>query len=481
MSVIVENGNGCIIDHHKASIVTIETPHNVGRDDRHGHQYKLKSDLFEIVEPYRMDSQFVKLQSADKNEDGRKNKRKRKRREPLNVGEKMAVDFHNEVKGYIETAYKSLLELGQKMSYFMTQSNIDLRDNNVAARKAALLDGTLHSFIDMCEQSDHDRNQECLAGCYTGASSCSLNCVGTQQAWNQECQQEEHDRLSNCVPTIQVSEVKDLSLFGTINVIWQNWDQSGRLVKCKGENYIIPENCTFLMSDISEFNKLGKALGKFDLLVMDPPWTNKSVKRKKKYHTIDNDMLLGLPLCDLMNPGCVVVVWVTNKQNHIHFVTEELFPSKNIRFTARWYWLKVTKTGQCVYDLESPHKRPYETLIIGKYHPVSMETQNATCDLDNARDSSQASNLKIDAPENDWASSKDNQDSRGCITDNKVIISVPCSLHSKKPPLTEVLRPYLPNDPKCMELFARNLLPGWTSWGNEVLLHQHESFFEEVI
>jgi hypothetical protein len=92
------------------------------------------------------------------------------------------------------------------MSYFMTQTNFNLKDNNVAARKAALLDGAQHSFIDMCEQSDHDRNQECLAGCYTGASSCSVNCVGTQQAWNQNCQQEEHDRLSNCVSTIQVSE-----------------------------------------------------------------------------------------------------------------------------------------------------------------------------------------------------------------------------------------------------------------------------------
>lgn len=33
---------------------------------------------------------------------------------------------------------------------------------------------------------------------------------------------------------------------------------------------------------------------------------------------------------------------------------------------------------------------------------------------------------------------------------------------------TEILLPFLPDDPECLELFARSLVPGWTSWGNEV-------------
>lgn len=32
----------------------------------------------------------------------------------------------------------------------------------------------------------------------------------------------------------------------------------------------------------------------------------------------------------------------------------------------------------------------------------------------------------------------------------------------------DVFRKYLPQDAACIELFARNLLPNWTSWGNEV-------------
>ena len=39
-------------------------------------------------------------------------------------------------------------------------------------------------------------------------------------------------------------------------------------------------------------------------------------------------------------------------------------------------------------------------------------------------------------------------------------------------PLTEV-KP----GGQCLELFARNLQPGWMSWGNEVLKFQHMDYF----
>ena len=84
------------------------------------------------------------------------------------------------------------------------------------------------------------------------------------------------------------------------------------------------------------------------------------------------------------------------------------------------------------------------------------------------------------------------------------MVSVPCRQHSRKPALTALLDPFCgtgagtgsgvaelvgndhpaaagatasprpnPNPaPRRLELFARNLLPGWTSWGNEVLKFQ---------
>lgn len=42
---------------------------------------------------------------------------------------------------------------------------------------------------------------------------------------------------------------------------------------------------------------------------------------------------------------------------------------------------------------------------------------------------------------------------------------------------TEVLKDYIKPDGECLELFARNLQPGWTSWGNEVLKFQHVDYF----
>lgn len=42
---------------------------------------------------------------------------------------------------------------------------------------------------------------------------------------------------------------------------------------------------------------------------------------------------------------------------------------------------------------------------------------------------------------------------------------------------TEVLKPYIRPGAECLELFARSLQSGWTSWGNEVLKFQHSSYF----
>lgn len=42
---------------------------------------------------------------------------------------------------------------------------------------------------------------------------------------------------------------------------------------------------------------------------------------------------------------------------------------------------------------------------------------------------------------------------------------------------TAVLAEFIKPDVECLELFARNLQPGWTSWGNEVLKFQHMDYF----
>ncbi|KAM4841312.1 N(6)-adenine-specific methyltransferase METTL4 isoform 3-T8 [Thomomys bottae] len=189
---------------------------------------------------------------------------------------------------------------------------------------------------------------------------------------------------------------------------------------------------------------------KFDLIVIDPPWQNKSVKRSNRYSYLSSLQIKQIPIPELAAPHCLVVTWVTNRQKHLRFVKEELYPSWSVEMLAEWHWVKITTSGEFVFPLDSLHKKPYEVLILGR---VQEKTALPLRNTD----------VKV-LP----------------IPDHKLIVSVPCVLHSHKPPLAEVLKDYIKTDGECLELFARNLQPGWTSWGNEVLKYQHMDYFMTV-
>ena len=61
------------------------------------------------------------------------------------------------------------------------------------------------------------------------------------------------------------------------------------------------------------------------------------------------------------------------------------------------------------------------------------------------------------------------------------LFSVPSAIHSHKPPLDEILSDLglLKNRGKRLELFARYLMPNWTSFGNQVLKLQERQYFIE--
>lgn len=44
--------------------------------------------------------------------------------------------------------------------------------------------------------------------------------------------------------------------------------------------YVFPPKCHFYCDDVVNMKKLGDE--KFDIILLDPPWTNKYIKRKKK-------------------------------------------------------------------------------------------------------------------------------------------------------------------------------------------------------
>ena len=59
---------------------------------------------------------------------------------------------------------------------------------------------------------------------------------------------------------------------------------------------------------------------------------------------------LSLPL---VQEGCLVAMWVTNRERHRRFVEQELLPFWGLHIVATWHWLKVTPAGEAVTPLVS--------------------------------------------------------------------------------------------------------------------------------
>ncbi|CAF1318875.1 unnamed protein product [Adineta ricciae] len=212
---------------------------------------------------------------------------------------------------------------------------------------------------------------------------------------------------------------------------------------------LLPENCRFLWSDIKNITLLVNEERKYSFIVIDPPWLNKSVRRNRPYSWSEFDDIKNLPvehLIDRSRPS-LICCWSTNCDRVEEFVKDELFRKWNCQYLTTWYWLKVTLSGESVLDLTSADKKSYETLILGY-----------------SGDESRFETLK---------------------NTTKIICSVPALIHSVKPALHLLFRKLidLPKDDhdQCLEIYARNLLPNFTSVGNEVLKHQSIDLFEENI
>merc|ERR1711964_967821 len=120
------------------------------------------------------------------------------------------------------------------------------------------------------------------------------------------------------------------------------------------------------LSDVSECVALcntGRLSG-HHIVVMDPPWQNKSAKRARAYSTMEHSQLEKLPVPSLAcQKGCCMAVWVTNDPKHVEFL-DMLFARWGFVRAATWYWLKVTCGGSLVQPLDSLQRKPYEMCII---------------------------------------------------------------------------------------------------------------------
>ncbi|KAM9337589.1 N(6)-adenine-specific methyltransferase METTL4 [Symphorus nematophorus] len=331
-------------------------------------------------------------------------KRKRKHSE-LNQGEVDSQAFHEKIRSVILEGTKSLVDSAQSLGY---------------------LNGVMDTLKEPLP------TQECSL-----AALCEMA---------KELPLVDEEEREECVQILVAEDgcTSHVDLFSRVTENRASW---ATVVTLMGEEYVIPPHTGFLLSDFTRIQPLVQDGRRFDLIVMDPPWENKSVKRSRRYSSLPSTQLKRLPIPLLASPNCLVVTWVTNRLSHLRFVRDELYPHWGVDVVAEWFWVKVTTSGQFVFPLDSHHKKPYEVLVLGRYRSPA----------DNSTSSSETSKVSVE--------------------DQRLIVSVPSALHSQKPCLSEVLKSYVGAEAKCLELFARSLQPGWTSWGNEVLKFQHTSYF----
>ncbi|KAF1528073.1 Methyltransferase-like protein 4, partial [Eudyptula minor] len=331
---------------------------------------------------------------------------KRKRKCVLNQGELDALEYHSKVRKLIWEGTLHLVQEGLKSGFLhRTTTELSCRKNVVPGHIGC-------GLAELCEmakqfpavnESDHQ----------------------AAHVLDDETSIPEQDLLS-CVT--------------------ENSSNCAKIVVLMGQKYLVPPKSSFLLSDISCLQPLLNYKKKYHVIVIDPPWENKSVKRSNRYSYLSSWQIKQIPVPALAAPNCLVVTWVTNRQKHLRFVKDELYPHWSVKTLAEWHWVKITRAGEFVLPLDSLHKKPYEVLVLGRVQGNVKEALRKSEDV-------------LPIPE------------------HKLIVSIPCSLHSHKPPLTAVLAEFIKPDVERLELFARNLQPGWTSWGNEVLKFQHIEYF----
>lgn len=114
-----------------------------------------------------------------------------------------------------------------------------------------------------------------------------------------------------------------------------------------GEKFILPPLSELYKRDVEDLVKLVEKGRTFSFILMDPPWTNRFVKRKRTsgsgtaYRSMDNQFLADMPIAALCSEGALVAIWCTNSPSHESYLINTLLPAWGLSYSATWFWIKV--------------------------------------------------------------------------------------------------------------------------------------------
>lgn len=177
-----------------------------------------------------------------------------------------------------------------------------------------------------------------------------------------------------------------------------------------------------------------KGAKKYDIILCDPPWAYRVWAKKdmgrtaeSHYPTMALDVLRALPVEELSAKNCALFLWVT-------------FPTLKEAFSVLDAWGFTYKTVAFVWVKQN---RKAQSLFWGLGH---WTRANAELCLLATRGSPKRQSAAV----------------------HQVIFS-PVEEHSKKPDVVRERIVALMGDLPRVELFARQAVPGWDVWGNEVV------------
>lgn len=252
---------------------------------------------------------------------------------------------------------------------------------------------------------------------------------------------------------------------------------------------IVPVNSTNIQGEIiSTLPIFIQKAPQFPLIILDPPWPNRSARRAGHYNisyglSEIGNLLSGIPIRNKLEKNGLVGVWITNKDIFRDLLLGKdgergVFGKWGIELVEEWAWLKVTTNGEPMSPIDGTWRKPFETLLVGRKIPRE-EINTDLCEVGSKTELDEASDET--KGEEEIGKSGEQPSVQPTPVKRRVIIAVP-DMHSRKPNLMTLFAPLLPSSPvppQCLEVFARNLTANSWAWGDEVLKFQQLEHWTE--